>query len=83
MTYKEFISKLEAHSFCMLNFEKESEEYLLLYVESEMPIAALSLVDDDWKFIDQSASFDATFLGAMAELADTPKEQRGDWKDDC
>ena len=83
MTYKEFISKLEAHSFCMLNFEKESEEYLLLYVESEMPIAALSLVDDDWKFINQSASFDATFLGAMAELADTPKEQRGDWKDDC
>lgn len=95
MTYKEFINKLEAHSFCMLNFEKESEEYLLLYVECERPIAALSLVDDDWKFIDQSAgfgatfwnfidqsaSFDATFLGAMAELADTPKEQRGDWEE--
>lgn len=80
MTYKEFISKLEAYSFCMLNFEKESEEYLILYVESELPVAALSLVNDDWKFINQSASFDATFLGAMAELADTPKEQRGDWE---
>ena len=80
MTYKEFISKMEAHSFCMLNFEKESDEYLTLYVESEVPLAALSLVNDDWKFINQSASFDATFLGAMAELADTPKEQRGDWK---
>ena len=62
MTYKEFISKLEAYSFCMLNFEKESEEYLILYVESELPVAALSLVNDDWKFINQSASFDATFL---------------------
>lgn len=87
MTYKEFISKLEAYSFCMLhfekesvlNFKKESEEYLILYIESELPIAALSLVDDIWKFIDQSASFDATWLGTMAELADTPKEQRGDW----
>ena len=82
MTYKDFISKLEAHSFCMLNFEKasEDEEYIVLYVESEVPIAALSLVDDDWKFINPSSSFDATFLGAMAELADTPKEQRGDWE---
>lgn len=80
MTYKEFISKLEEYSFCMLNFEKESEEYLILYVESELPVAALSLINDDWKFINQSASFDATFLGAMAELADTPKEQRGDWE---
>ena len=80
MTYKEFISKLEAHSFCMLNFEKESEEYLILYIESEVPIAVLSLVDDDWKFINPSSSFDATFLGAMAKLADTPKEQRGDWE---
>lgn len=80
MTYKEFISKLEAHSFCMLNFEKLTEKCLILYVESEAPIAALSLVDDDWQFIDQSARFDATFLGTMAELADTPKEQRGDWE---
>ena len=80
MTYKEFISKLEEYSFCMLNFEKGSKEFLILYVESELPIAALSLVDDDWKFIDQSALFDATWLGTMAELADTPKEQRGDWE---
>lgn len=80
MTYKEFISKLEEYSFCMLNFEKGSKEFLILYIESELPIAALSLVDDDWKFIDQSALFDATWLGTMAELADTPKEQRGDWE---
>ncbi|MFV4955485.1 hypothetical protein [Lactobacillus delbrueckii] len=82
MTYKEFISKLEDYSFFMLHFEKESEEYLILYIEisGEVPIAALSLVHDDWKFINQSASVDATFLGAMAELADTPKEQRGDWE---
>ena len=80
MTYKEFISKLEEYSFCMLNFEKGSKECLILYIESELPIAALSLVDDDWKFIDQSALFDATWLGTMAELADTPKEQRGDWE---
>lgn len=80
MTYKEFISKLEEYSFCVLNFEKGSKEFLILYVESELPIAALSLVDDDWKFIDQSALFDATWLGTMAELADTPKEQRGDWE---
>lgn len=80
MTYKEFISKLEEYSFCMLNFEKESNEYLTLYVESELPLAALSLADDDWKFIDQSALFDATWLGTMAELADTPKKQRGDWE---
>lgn len=80
MTYKEFISKLEKYSFCMLNFEKGSKEYLILYVESELPIAALSLVDDDWKFIDQSALFDGTWLRTMAELADTPKKQRGDWE---
>ena len=80
MTYKEFISKLEEYSFCVLNFEKGSKEFLILYIESELPIAALSLVDDDWKFIDQSALFDATWLGTMAELADTPKEQRGDWE---
>lgn len=80
MTYKEFISELEPYTFLMLNFEKESEEYLFLYVESEVPVAALSLVDDDWKFINPHSSFDATFLGAMAELADTPKEQRGDWE---
>lgn len=80
MTYKEFISKLEEYSFLTLGFEKESEEYLILYLESEVPLAALSLVNDDWKFINQSASFDATFLGAMAELADTPKKQRGDWE---
>ena len=80
MTYKEFISKLEEYSFCMLNFEKESEEYLILYVESELPIAALSLVDDVWKFGRSTASFDATWLRTMAELADTPKEQRGDWE---
>lgn len=80
MTYKDFINKLEEYSFCMLNFEKESEDYLTLYVESELPLAALSLADDDWKFIDQSALFDATWLRTMAELADTPKEQRGDWE---
>lgn len=88
MTYKEFISKLEAYSFfmlhfekeSMLNFKKESEECLILYLEREMPIAALSLVHDDWTIINQSASFDATWLGTMAELADTPKEQRGDWE---
>ena len=85
MTYKEFISEMEEYSSFMLNFEKTTfekttEECLILYVESEVPIAALSLVNDDWQFINQSASFDATFLGAMAELADTPKEQRGDWK---
>lgn len=80
MTYKEFISKMEEYSFFTLNFEKESEEYLILYLESEVPLAALSLVNDDWKFINQSASFDATFLGAMAKLVDTPKEQRGDWE---
>lgn len=85
MTYKEFISKMEAHSFCTLNFGKttfkNSTECLILYVECEAPIAALSLVDDDWQFINPSASFDATFLGAMAELADTPKEQRGKYLD--
>lgn len=88
MTYKEFISKLKAYSFCMLhfekasvlNFKKESEEYLILYIESELPIAALSLVDDVWKFDRSTASFDATWLRTMAELADTPKEQRGDWE---
>lgn len=80
MTYKEFISKLEAHSFCVLNFEELPEKCLILYVESEVPIAALSLVDDNWNFINPHSSFDATFLGAMAELADTPKEQRGDWE---
>ena len=80
MTYKEFISKMEEYSFCMLHFEKESEEYLILYVESEVPVAALSLVNDDWRFINQSASFDATWLRTMAELADMPKEQRGDWE---
>lgn len=80
MTYKEFISEMEPYTFLMLNFKKESEEYLILYVESNVPIAMLSLVHDDWKFINQSASFDATFLGAMAELADTHKEQRGDWE---
>lgn len=83
MTYKEFVSKLEAHSFCLLRFEKATGttgKCLILYVESEVPIAAISLVDDSWRFIDRSASFDATFLGAMAKLADTPKEQRGDWK---
>lgn len=80
MTYKEFISKLEEHSFCVLNFEKGSKEFLVLIVESELPIAALSLVDDDWKFINPHSSFDATWLGTMAELADTPKEQRGDWE---
>lgn len=81
MTYKEFISKMEAHSFCTLSFEELNEKFLILYVECEAPIAALSLVDDDWKFIDQSASFDATFLRAMADLADTPKEQRGNYLD--
>lgn len=80
MTYKEFISKLEAHSFCMLNFEKGYKERLILYVESEVPVATLSLVDNDWSFINPHSNFDATFLGAMAELADTPKEQRGDWE---
>ena len=80
MTYKEFISKLEEHSFCMLNFEKGYKECLILYIECELPLAELSLVDDTWKFIDQSARFDATFLKAMAELADTPKEQRGEWE---
>lgn len=80
MTYKEFISKLEEHSFCVLNFEKGYKELLVLYVESELPIATLSLADDDWKFINPHSSFDATFLRAMAELADTPKEQRGDWE---
>lgn len=80
MTYKEFISKLEAYSFLTLNFEKESEEYLILYVESEAPIASLSLVDDCWQFINPSSRFDVTFLRAMAELADTPKKQRGDWE---
>lgn len=80
MTYKEFISKLEAHSFCTLNFEKGYKERLILYVECEAPIATLSLVDDDWQFIDPHSRFDATFLGAMAKLADTPKEQRGDWE---
>lgn len=88
MTYKEFVSKMEKYSFLMLNFEKESvlnfakesEEYLILYVESDLPIAALSLVDDVWKFGQPTASFDATWLRTMAELADTPKEQRGDWE---
>lgn len=80
MTYKDFISKLEEYSFCMLNFEKSNEKCLILYVECEAPIAALNLVDDTWKFINPSSRFDATFLGAMAELAETPKEQRGDWK---
>ena len=80
MTYKEFIDKLEAHSFCTLSFEKLNEKCLVLYVECEAPIAALSLVDDDWQFLNPHSSFDATFLGAMAELADTPKEQRGDWE---
>lgn len=47
MTYKQFISKLEAHSFCVLNFEELPEKCLILYVESEVPIAALSLVDDE------------------------------------
>ena len=81
MTYKEFISKMEAHSFCTLNFEKLNEKILILYVECEAPIAALDLVDDDWQFLDKYASFDATFLDAMAELADTPKEQRGNYLD--
>lgn len=80
MTYKEFISKLEAYSFCILSFEKESDEYLTLYIESELPLAALSLADDDWRIIDQSALFDATWLVTMAKLADTPKGQRGDWE---
>ena len=44
-----------------------------------MPITALSLVNDDWQFLNQSVCFDAAFLDAMAKLADTPKEQRGDW----
>lgn len=81
MTYKEFISKLEAHSFCTLSFEKLNEKCLILYVECEAPIAALNLVDDDWQFLDKPACFDATFLEAMAELADTPKEQRGNYLD--
>lgn len=81
MTYKEFISKMEAHSFCTLNFQKINENFLILYVECEAPIAALNLVDDDWQFFDRYASFDATFLGAMADLADTPKEQRGNYLD--
>ena len=76
MTYKEFISKLEEYSFCMLNFEKGSKEFLILYIESELPIAALSLVDDDWKFIDQSALFDATWLGTMAEMSELVKGKR-------
>lgn len=86
MTYKEFISKLEAYSLCMLNFEKGfekgSKECVILYIECELPIAELNLVDDVWvwKFIDQSTLFDATWLRTMAELADTPKEQRGDWE---
>lgn len=80
MTYKNFISKLEEYSSFTLNFKKLTEKCLILWLEGEMPIAALSLVNDDWQFLDQSASFDATFLGAMAELADTPKEQRGDWE---
>lgn len=81
MTYKEFISKMEAHSFCTLSFEKLNEKCLILYVDCEAPIAVLNLVDDDWQFLDRYASFDATFLKAMAELADTPKEQRGDYVD--
>lgn len=81
MTYKEFTSKMEAYTSLMLNFKKESEEYLILYLESVVPIARLSLVSDDWKFINQFARFDAAFLvDAMSELADTPKEQRGDWE---
>lgn len=96
MTYKDFInfiSKLEEYSSFMLHFEKESEEYLILYIESQVPVATLSLVieskvpvatlslvHDDWKFINPSSSFDATLLRVMAELADTPKEQRGDWE---
>ena len=81
MTYKKFISTLEEYSLCTLNFEKGSKECIILYIEyGELPIAELSLVDDVWKFIDQSVSFDATWLGTMAELADTPKNQRGDWE---
>lgn len=79
MTYEEFISELEEYSSFTLTFKKESNEYLILYLESEVPVAALSLVHDDWKFLNQSICFDATFLEAMARLADTPKEQRGNW----
>lgn len=81
MTYKEFISTLEAHSFCTLNFGKLNEKFLILYVECEAPIAALSLVDDDWQFLYKCASFDATWLRTMAELVDTPKERRGNYAD--
>lgn len=76
MTYKEFISKLETYSSFTLKFKKESKEYLTLYLEDNLPIAALSLINNDWKFLNQSVCFDATFLDAMARLADTPKEER-------
>lgn len=79
MTYKEFISKLEEYSSFTLKFKKLTEKCLILCLEDEMPIAALSLVNDDWQFLDQSVCFDATFLDAMAKLADTPKERRDNW----
>lgn len=79
MTYKEFINKLEEYSSFTLNFKKLTEKCLILWFEGEVPIAALSLVNDDWQFLDQSTCFDATFLETMAKLADTPKERRGDW----
>lgn len=79
MTYKEFISKLEEYSSFTLNFKKLTEKCLILWLEDDVPIAALDLVNNDWQFLDQSVCFDATFLKAMVKLADTPKERRGDW----
>lgn len=79
MTYKEFISELEKYSSFSLKFKKLTEKCLILWLEGDVPIAALDLVNNDWQVLDQSAYFDATFLRAMAKLADTPKERRGDW----
>ena len=79
MTYKEFINELEEYSSFTLNFKKFTEKCLILCLENDVPIAALSLVNDDWQFLDQSVCFDATFLKTMSKLADTPKERRGDW----
>lgn len=80
MTYEEFISKLEEYSSFTLKFKKEGKECLTLYLEDGVPLAALSLTNSDWKFLNQSVCFDAAFLDTMAKLANTPKEQRGNWK---
>lgn len=51
MTYKEFISKLEEYSSFTLKFKKLTEKCLILCLEDEMPIAALSLVTMTGNFL--------------------------------